>query len=109
MVEYPSLLLDNIFGSLADGTRRDILFKVAKAEMSVGEIAHYYGLTFAAISKHLQVLEKAKLIIKRRQGRQQIVTLAPKAIDEASEFLEEYKKLWDDRLDSLEKYLKTMK
>ena len=106
MVEY-SLQLDSIFGSLADPTRRDILRRVAKKELSVGEISKPYKLTFAAISKHLKVLEKAKLIIKRKKGREQMVLMAPKTIDAASDYLETYKKVWDDRLDSLEAYLST--
>ncbi len=110
MVEYMALpgqsdLLSDIFQSLADATRRDILKRVAKKEMSVGEIAQRYNLTFAAVSKHLKVLEKAKLVVKRRQGKQQFVTMAPATIKDATNFLEYYQKLWDDRFDSLEEYL----
>ena len=110
MVEYMALpgqsdLLSDIFQSLADATRRDILKRVAKKEMSVGEIAQRYNLTFAAVSKHLKVLEKAKLVVKRRQGKQQLVTRAPATIKDATNFLEYYQKLWDDRFDALEEYL----
>ena len=110
MVEYMALpgqsdLLSDIFQSLADATRRDILKRVAKKEMSVGEIAQRYNLTFAAVSKHLKVLEKAKLVVKRRQGKQQLVTMAPATIKDATNFLEYYQKLWDDRFDALEEYL----
>lgn len=107
MVEYSSALkLDSIFGSLSDSTRRDILKRVAKKEMSIGEIANRYNLTFAAVSKHLKVLEKAKLIVKRRQGKQQFVSMVPASIKDASEAIAYYQKLWDDRFDSLEEYLK---
>jgi DNA-binding transcriptional ArsR family regulator len=99
------LQLDAIFGSLADPTRRDILKRVAEEELSVSEIAKAYNLTLAAISKHLKILEKAKLILKRRWGKQQIVKLAPATLKDASEYLKEYEKLWNDRLDSLENYL----
>lgn len=107
MVEY-SLQLDSIFGSLADPTRRDILKRVAVAELSVGDIAKYYDMTFAAISKHLKVLEKAKLILKRRQGREQYIQLSPEALVQASEYLEKYKEMWEGRLDSLEVYLSSI-
>lgn len=107
MVEY-SLSLDSIFGSLADPTRRDILRRVAKKELSVSEISKSYDLTFAAISKHLKVLEKAKLVIKRKQGKEHLVRMAPKAITEAADYLEEYKQLWEDRLDALERYLESL-
>lgn len=106
MVEY-SFSLDNIFGALADPTRRDILRRVSSAEMSVGEIARYYDLTFAAVSKHLKVLEKAKMIIKRRNGKEQIVSLSPGALASADEYFEFYRQLWERRLDSLGDYLKT--
>jgi DNA-binding transcriptional ArsR family regulator len=104
MVEY-TYSLDNIFTSLADPTRRDILRRVSRAELSVGEIARPYPLTFAAISKHLKVLEAAKLIIKRRQGKEQIVSLAPQSLADASEYLDWYKQFWGGRFDALELYL----
>jgi len=108
MVEY-YLQLNSVFGSLADATRRDILKRVAKKELSVGEIAKPYRLTFAAISKHLMVLEKAKLIVKRREGKQQYVQLAPAQLKNAADYLANYQKLWEGRLDSLEQYLLTLK
>ena len=104
MVEYV-LKLDSIFGSLADPTRRDILMRVSKREMSVGEIAKPYDLSFAAISKHLKVLEKASLIIKRRRGKQQMVSLAPMAMADAVEYLQWYRQFMEVRFDSLDSYL----
>jgi DNA-binding transcriptional ArsR family regulator len=108
MVEY-SFRLDSVFGSLADATRRDILRRVGKKELSVGELAEPYDLTLAAISKHLKVLEKAKLIKKCRRGKQQFVSLSPPAFNEASRYLEQYRKMWEERLGRLEKYLKDNK
>ncbi len=105
MVEH-TLRLDAIFRSLADPTRRDILRRVADQQLSISEIAEPYKLTFAAISKHLQVLEKAKLIVKRKHGKQQVVELAPKTLAEANQYLEQYRKMWEDRFDALEEYLK---
>lgn len=104
MVEYTGSL-DSIFGSLADPTRRDILRRVAACELSVGEIAAHYNLTFAAVSKHIKVLEKANLISKRRKGKEQIVHLSPYALQDANEYLDWYKQLWGQRFDSLESYL----
>src|ERR1700722_5108580 len=98
MVEY-ALSLDSIFSSLADSTRRDILQRVSSEELSVGEIAKFYDLTFAAVSKHLKVLERAKLIIKRRRGKEQMVQLAPLALAEASEYLKWYQQFMEVRLD----------
>ena len=105
MVEY-SLSLDSIFGSLADSTRRDILRRVAEKELSVSEIAKPYNLTLAAVSKHLKVLEKAHLIVKRRKGKEQMVQIAPPALASATEYLEWYQKRLEGRMDALEKLLK---
>lgn len=101
-----ALNLDNIFGSLADPTRRDILRRVASADLTVSEIAAPYSLSLAAISKHLKILERAKLIIKHRQGKQQVVQIAPYAFKDATEYLEWYRGLWEQRLDALEELLK---
>ena len=106
MVEQ-TLSLDSVFGSLADPTRRDIIARVASHELSVGEIAGKYDLSLAAISKHLKVLEKARLIIKQRRGRQQYVSLSPTALKTAEDYLHQYGKIMNQRLDSLEEYLKT--
>ena len=105
MVEY-SNELDSVFGSLSDPTRRDILKRVSRKPMSVGEIEAHYKLTYAAVAKHLDVLERAGLITKTRRGKEQIVSLAPKSLAAASEYLEKYRELWENRLESLDKYLK---
>lgn len=97
--------LDSIFGSLADTTRRDILRRVAGRELSVGEIAASYDVSFAAISKHLIVLEHARLVTKRREGKLQIVSLSPAALTDAAKHIDRYRDIWESRLDRLEKYL----
>lgn len=105
MVEY-TLELNSIFGSLADPTRRDILARVARTERSVGELVTHYDISFAAISKHLKVLEKANLITKRKDGKKNMVTLAPSALQSADEYLEQYRQIWQSRHDKLEQLLK---
>ncbi|MDB4939928.1 MAG: Transcriptional regulator, ArsR family [Candidatus Doudnabacteria bacterium] len=100
--------LDSIFGSLSDPTRRDILKQVSKKSLSVSEIAIHYQLTFAAVAKHLDVLHRAKLISKNRRGKEQIVSISPDTLATASHYLETYKQLWENRLDSLDKYLKSI-
>jgi DNA-binding transcriptional ArsR family regulator len=104
MVEY-TFPLDSIFSSLADPTRRDILSKVAFREYSVGELVAYYHVSFAAISKQLKVLEEACLIRKRKEGRKQMVSLAPGALKSADEYLEQYRMTWQSRYDKLETLL----
>lgn len=107
MVEYANTL-DLVFGSLSDPTRRDILKRVSKKSRSVGEIAKHYNLSFAGIAKHLEVLERAGLVVKTRRGKEQIVALAPKALAQANRYLSGYRQLWEQRLDKLDIYLKTI-
>jgi DNA-binding transcriptional ArsR family regulator len=108
MVEQAQEELDSVFGSLSDPTRRDILKRVSKKSMSIGEIATHYQLTFAAIAKHLDVLHRAKLISKSRHGKEQIVSISPRALATASKYLEAYTQRWENRLDSLDTYLQSI-
>jgi len=101
MVEY-TLQLDSIFASLSDPTRRDILARVARVELSVGELVKNYDVSFAAISKHLKVMDRAGLIIKRKEGKKQMVSLAPGALQSADEYLEQYRQMWQSRYDKLD-------
>ncbi len=105
MVELDTTL-DAIFRSLADPTRRDILRRLRPGEQTVGALANHYELTFAAVSKHLQVLERAQLVHKRRSGREQRVELSPAGLGQADKYLEQYRGLWEERLDQLEVFLK---
>jgi DNA-binding transcriptional ArsR family regulator len=110
MVEY-NVKLDAVFSSLADPTRRDILRRVSQKELSINEIARSYQqqMSLAAISKHIQVLEKAHLVQKRRVGKQQFIAPSPPALRDASKYLERYNKLWESRLDRLETFLESTK
>jgi len=107
MVDYiTSLSIDNIFASLADATRRDIIRRVIPSELTVSEIAEAYDMSLAAISKHLKILEKAQLISKRRQGKRQLVRAVPSTVKTAEEYLQAYEQLWNRRFDTLEVLLK---
>lgn len=105
MVEY-TINLDSVFGCLSDPTRRDILARVARAELSVGELVSHYTVSFAAISKHLKVLEHAKLITKRKEGNKHMVALAPHAFRSADEYLEQYRQTWEQKFNKLDAVLK---
>ncbi len=104
MVEYNSYL-DGLFGSLSDPIRRDILKRLVHAQYTISQIAKNYEMSFAAVAKHLTVLEKAKLIVKRRNGKEQIVSIAPDALKDASEFLAQFEELWNYRFDALDAIL----
>ncbi len=104
MVEY-TVALDNVFQSLSDPIRRDIIRRVMECERSVGELVGNYDVSFAAISKHLKVLESAGLIRKRKAGRRQMVALEVTALREVDEYLEQYRQMWQGRFDKLEAIL----
>ncbi len=106
MVEYIDEL-SAVFSSLSDSTRRDVLKRVAKQDLSIGEIAENYELSFAAVAKHIDVLQRANLIHKSRRGKEQIVTIVPQTLAAVDDYLENYRELWEARLDSLDNYLKT--
>lgn len=91
--------LDSVFHALSDPTRRSILRDVAKQEKTVGELARPYSSSLAAISKHIQVLEKSGLVTRRKQGSFQYVRITPKPLKEAQRWLSFYESFWNERLD----------
>jgi DNA-binding transcriptional ArsR family regulator len=104
MVER-SVYLDGLFHSLADSVRRDILSRLARAAATVGEIARHYEISLAAVAKHLKVLEASGLVTKQRRGKEQVVSISPRAFQDASDYLARYEALWNVRLDALEAVL----
>lgn len=90
--------IDRIFGALADATRRDILRQSMLHEQSVSELARNYAMSFAAVQKHVAVLERALLVTKERRGREQIVHSNPAALRTAARLLDAYEELWRDRI-----------
>src|ERR1700728_1639308 len=102
--------IDRVFQALADSTRRDILLRVMRGESSVSTLASYYPMSFAAVQKHVAVLERARLVTKRKQGREQMVLGESSAIEHAIEQLERYEIEWRERLDRFDDVLqKSMK
>lgn len=97
--------LDLIFRSLADSTRRDILQRVCQADLTITEIARPYGMSFAAIAKHVAVLEKGRLISKRRRGKEQVISANPGTMTLAAAHLQGYERAWKERYDALEALL----
>ncbi|MEO6097846.1 MAG: metalloregulator ArsR/SmtB family transcription factor [Fibrobacteria bacterium] len=91
--------------ALADPTRRAILKQLSLRESTVNEIAKPYDISLAGVSKHIQVLEKARLVVKRREGRIQHCRLNPKPLGAVANLLIEYKHFWENQLDALEKFL----
>lgn len=90
---------DRVFSALGDGTRRDILRRAARIELSVSTLARAYAMSFAAVQKHVAVLERAGLITKRRRGREQLVRTDVATLRTARRQLEDLEAIWRDRLD----------
>ncbi len=98
-------VLDQIFSSLSDPTRREILQRIADQSLSVTDIAKPYHMSLPAVSKHLKVLERAHLVIREKAGREYRFRLCPDPLKEASRYLSFYRQYWNTKLDTLEKYL----
>ncbi|SRR5712691_540600 len=97
--------LDQVYGAIADPTRRAILAVLAGGEANVGGLAGRFPMSFNAVSKHVKVLERAGLVRRRVRGREHLLRLNPAPLREASRWLEHYRAFWDTRLDALETLL----
>jgi DNA-binding transcriptional ArsR family regulator len=97
--------LSRTFGALADPTRRALLARLSKGEATVGQLAEPFDMTFAAVSKHLRVLEAAGLVTRGREAQYRPARLDARPLAEASRWIEDYARFWGDSLDSLESYL----
>ena len=100
--------LSATFAALADPTRRAILAKLALGERSVTELAEPFDMSLPAVSKHLRVLERAGLIVRRRDAQWRPCRMDPAPLKEVADWAEHYRQLWERRLDRLETYLETL-
>jgi DNA-binding transcriptional ArsR family regulator len=91
--------LDGVFHALADRTRRDIVVRTLRQEYSVSALSQLYPMTFAAVQKHVAVLERAALVTKRRSGREQLVTGNVDTVRRAARLLDQLEVIWLARLD----------
>jgi DNA-binding transcriptional ArsR family regulator len=90
--------VDHLFHALADATRRDILRRSVRGELSVSRLADIYPMSFAAVQKHVAVLQRAGLVTKTRRGREQLVRAEPNAIGEARHALDRLEEAWRGRV-----------
>jgi DNA-binding transcriptional ArsR family regulator len=100
--------LSETFSALADPTRRAILARLALGEASVNELAEPLEMSLPAVSKHLKVLEGAGLITRGREAQYRPARIEPEALMGIDEWLERYRKLWNERFDRLDAYLKEL-
>ena len=100
--------LSATFSALSDPTRRAILTRLASGETSVAELAKPFKITPPAVTKHLKVLERAGLITRSRHAQWRPCKIEVKRLRDVAEWIEQYRRLWDARLDRLEDYLKSI-
>lgn len=93
--------MDRLFQALADATRRDIVARVLVAEYSVSGLAELYDMSFAAVQKHVAVLERASLVTKEKRGREQIVRGEMDGVQNARRLLDDYERIWRRRVDRI--------
>ena len=104
----PTDTLSLTFAALADPTRRAILARLSKGEASVTELAAPFDISLPAVTKHLKVLERAGLITRGREAQWRPCALAATPLREVSQWVEQYREHWEQRLDRLESYLQTL-
>jgi DNA-binding transcriptional ArsR family regulator len=100
--------LSNTFSALADPTRRAILARLALGELSVTELAQPFEMSMPAISKHLKVLERAGLIARGREAQWRPCSLKAAPLKDAAEWLERYRRFWEESFDRLDDYLREL-
>ena len=92
---------DRMFGALADHTRRDIVRRAIDGEEGVAELASHYPMSFAAVQKHIAILERAGLVTKQRIGRRKVVRTNPESLRVVRRLLDRYEELWRGRIDRI--------
>lgn len=100
--------LSLIFSALSDPTRRSILSRLSQGELSVTDIAQPYEMSLPAITKHLKVLEKAKLITRGKEAQWRPCQLEAKSLKKADDWISAYRSHWEESFDRLDEYLKTI-
>jgi DNA-binding transcriptional ArsR family regulator len=100
--------LSDTFTALADPTRRAILARLILGEASVKEIAEPFDMSLQAVSKHLKVLERGGLIVRGREAQWRPCRIEPEALKGVDDWLEDYRRLWNERLDRLDAYLQKL-
>lgn len=101
--------LDSIFQALSDATRRSILLRIRDSDETVSDIAAHYEMSMPAITKHLNILERAGLIVRRKDGRKRLCRAEPENLASAMEWLEHYQQFWNEQLNSLKHFVETNK
>ena len=97
----PTFEPDHVFAALADATRRDIVLRALSGREGVADLARHYPMSFAAVQKHVAVLERAGLVTKKRTGRRKVVRTNMEGLRLARSLLDQYEALWRGRVDRM--------
>jgi DNA-binding transcriptional ArsR family regulator len=108
MVEY-SPTLDSTYAALSHPVRRDLIERLSGGPMRVTELAEPFDISLAAISKHVGVLERAELVHRRIKGRDHVISLEPRPLRTARDWIDAYRPFWESRIDALEAELRNRK
>jgi DNA-binding transcriptional ArsR family regulator len=98
--------LDRTLTAMADPTRRAIIQRLSQGEARVTELAHPFAMSLNAVSKHIRVLERARLVQRRQAGREHFLSFDPRPLDEATAWIERQRTIWAARLDVLDALLR---
>ena len=101
--------LSQTFAALADPTRRAILARLAEGETTVTELARPFDMSLPGVSKHLRVLQKAGLVVQGRDAQWRPCRIEPAPLRDVAGWIEQYRLLWDERLDRLDEFLRDMR
>ena len=109
MVQYNATRLDASFAALSDATRRGVLEQLGRSDASITELADKFHMTLTGMKKHVGVLEQAGLVTTEKVGRVRTCKLGQRGLEEAAEWIEKRRQLWNARFDELEKVVEDMK
>jgi len=109
MVQCTNTRLDASFAALADVTRRGVLEHLGRAEASITDLAEKFSMTLTGMKKHIGVLEQTGLVITQKVGRVRTCKLGPQRLEEATAWLDEYRRLWAARFDELDRVIEELK
>jgi DNA-binding transcriptional ArsR family regulator len=108
MVQYRGDLLDASFAALSDATRRGVLVRLGRGDASITDLALTFHMTLTGMRKHVGVLEQARLVTTEKVGRVRTCRLGPRRLEAETEWIEQYRQLWEARFDELDKVVEEL-
>lgn len=109
MVQYPNAALDHAFAALSDSTRRGIIEQLGRGDASITVLADTFQMTLTGMKKHVQVLERAGLVVTQKVGRVRTCTLGRRGLEAEAAWIEVHRKLFEDRFDALDEIIHEIK